>query len=242
VAKDRRNPITKRTLDDVVRYFTEELGYEKDNPALRWKIWEQFLAGRMQLKRHWKEYLCPEGGRHVWASKIVDPSHYCGRPALDALDFDRHGHLRFDPAWGNDRYTIVEPCDFRAIWPPPVAAPVQQPGVGRASEEPTNENKYAKDWVEGEVGRMVAAGEIREGKIYGKLRTEVAKKLGLEGKRPPKQEARLDAFHNKTKFAEVLVARMSEAAKTDESLRRVSVKYLTNHLEAWLFWPLSKIK
>ena len=61
-AANRYTPIDqRRTLDDVVRYFTEQLGYEKDDPALRWKIWEQFLAGRLKLERHWKKYLRPEG-------------------------------------------------------------------------------------------------------------------------------------------------------------------------------------
>ena len=61
-AANRYTPIDqRRTLDDVVRYFTEQLGYEKDDPALRWKTWEQFLAGRLKLERHWKKYLRPEG-------------------------------------------------------------------------------------------------------------------------------------------------------------------------------------
>jgi hypothetical protein len=129
-AANRYTPIDqRRTLDDVVRYFTEQLGYEKDDPALRWKIWEQFLAGRLKLERHWKKYLRPEGGEYVWASEVVRPSHYRSHSALDSLDFDQHGHLSFvgDPRY----YTLVEPCDFRAIWPPPAAeaAPVPTEGV-----------------------------------------------------------------------------------------------------------------
>jgi hypothetical protein len=117
-AADQYTPVDqRRTLNDVVCYFTEELGCEKDDPALRWKIWEQFLGGRLKLERHWKKYLRPEGGEYVWASEVVDPSHYRSHSALDSLGFDQRGHLSFvgDPRY----YTVVEPCDFRAIWPPP---------------------------------------------------------------------------------------------------------------------------
>jgi hypothetical protein len=132
----RKSTTIERTLDDVVCYLTGELGYEKDDPALRWRIWEQFLAGRLKLRRHWKRYLDPEGRKYVWASEVLKPSYYRSHPPLDSLGFDQHGHLIFV---GDTRYyTVVEPCDFRAIWPPLAAQAVsaQQPGDKASPDSP----------------------------------------------------------------------------------------------------------
>jgi hypothetical protein len=97
----------------------------------------------------------------------------------------------------------------------------------------------AKDWVAGEIKRMVADGEIHEGTIRGKLRAEVTKILGFEGKLTPKQEVRLDAIR-RTDFAKLLESRMRKDAKINTSVRPVEMRYLRNQLADWGFWPLPR--
>ena len=100
----------------------------------------------------------------------------------------------------------------------------------------------AKSWVAGEIKRMVAAGEIREGTIHAKLRIEAAKILNFEGsKLTSTQEARLDGIKKRT-FAKLLEARMRKAARIDQSVHPVDFYTIENRLVAWGFWPLTRIK
>jgi hypothetical protein len=110
-----------KTLDDAARFLTEERGYEKNFPEICWAIWEQISNRRIKLERHWKKYLNLEGTKWEETSEVVNLSHL--RSNFCALEFDRSGYLRFVPEWGAGRYTIVEPCDFREIWPLPASLP-----------------------------------------------------------------------------------------------------------------------
>jgi hypothetical protein len=104
-----------------------------------------------------------------------------------------------------------------------------------------NVTPNAKNWVDGEIRRMIDAGEIHGGVVCGKLRTEIAQILGFEGKKlTPKQEARLGALRP-TDFAKALKDRMRRAAKIDDSVRPVRMEHLRNQLVAWGYWPLSHI-
>jgi hypothetical protein len=146
-------PIAK-TLDDAARFLTEERGYEKNSPEICWAIWEQLSIRRIKLERHWKKYLDREGNTWIDASEVVSLSHL---RSIYPLEFDRRGYLRFVDAWGGYRYTIVEPCDFQAIWPLPASQPAPEDKANPDSHTPTSE------WVLNEAVRMKREGEIPEG-------------------------------------------------------------------------------
>jgi hypothetical protein len=157
VAKAKRKG-TPRDLDDVVRFLVEERGREK-NPGLGWEIKEQVLLGRIKLRRHWKRNV-PRGDKIVRrnASKVCDPSHFLSAN----FDFDHHDRLKPMPKFGDDRLTLVEPCDLQAIFPdhqpeaspkPPTALP---PPLSKELNR-TLRRRYSKyPWNEicGEIARQ----------------------------------------------------------------------------------------
>jgi len=157
-AADQRTP---KTLDDAARFLIEERGYEK-NPALCWEILEQIWAGRIKLRRHWKKYDL-NGNPQEDGAEVVNRAVFRSRN----LDFDRHGHIRLVPEWGDDRYTIVEPCDFWIIWPAPAqasqTAPEQQP-ADKAGPDPFKTGAAgrpsAADFILTEAKRRIADKEV----------------------------------------------------------------------------------
>ena len=150
------NQHTPKTLDDAARFLIEERGYEK-NPALCWEILGQIWAGRIKLRRHWKKYDL-NGNPQEDGAQVVDRAAFRSRN----LDFDRHGHIRVVPEWGDDRYTIVEPCDFWIIWPAQASQSAldQQPGAGPSAEQSSPEPLATKDWLKGEVERREKLDDI----------------------------------------------------------------------------------
>jgi hypothetical protein len=113
VAPASRKPISK-TLDDAADFLTEERGYEKYSAAICWAIWKQISTRRITLKRHWIKWNL-EGTKWKETSEVANLSQF--RSNFCPLEFDRRGYLKFVGVWSNYRYTIVEPCDFREIWP-----------------------------------------------------------------------------------------------------------------------------
>jgi hypothetical protein len=165
VAKARRKH-TLRDLDDVVRFLVEQRGREK-NPGLGWEIKEQVLLGRIKLRRHWKRNV-PRGDKIVRrnASKVCDPSHF----RSVTFDFDHHDRLKPMPEFGDNRLTLVEPCDLQAIFPPlaahllpdhrpeasPKSATALLPPLSKELNRTLRRRQTKYDWDEicGEIARL----------------------------------------------------------------------------------------
>jgi hypothetical protein len=116
-------------LNDLLRYLTEELGYEK-YPAL-WEMQERFWDGQLLLTRQrhveGKPY-SPTDGK-PYNREPVNPSF--ARSKL-TLEFDSHDRVQVISRaagfeWWDFRYLIAEGCDARTIcWRrcPPASQPV----------------------------------------------------------------------------------------------------------------------
>jgi hypothetical protein len=124
MAESADHPTPIKDLDDLLRYLTEELGYEKYDAL--WEMEQKYLDGQLRLEKQ---------------DLIRDDEPYGDWIAINALyghiELNRRGRVRvvpLTPLWREASYRIAEGCDARAIWPrrPPAsqAAPAQQPEVG----------------------------------------------------------------------------------------------------------------
>jgi hypothetical protein len=137
-------------LDDVLRYLTEELGYEKYAALceMRERIWDGQL--RMMRQRHvdGKPYSPTDGTSYD--PEPVKPSFV--RSNL-ILDFD-HRHERVEVIsplgfeWWDFRYRIAEGCDVRTIWPPRSPAQQNKPGAPLEHDWDDYEQKFLQLWQE----------------------------------------------------------------------------------------------
>jgi hypothetical protein len=136
-------------LDDVLRYFTEELGFEKYAALceMRERIWDGQL--RLTRQRHvdGKPY-SPTDGK-PYNPEPVDPIFF--RSKL-ILDFDpRHDRVEVTSQlgfeWCDFRYRIAEDCDARALWP---RSPAQQNKLGAPLEHDWDDykQKFQQLWQE----------------------------------------------------------------------------------------------
>jgi hypothetical protein len=131
-------------LDDLLRYLTEELGFQKGFAiyAMNQHYHDQ-LDGQLRLEKQ---------------DLILDDEPYGDWIAINAefgdLKLDRDGHVQVIPRikfWRKGRYRIAEGCDVRAIWPPRPPASFRTGAAGR----PT-----AADFVLDEAERRIAKEEI----------------------------------------------------------------------------------
>jgi hypothetical protein len=160
MAAQAANQLTRiDNLDDLLRYLTEDLGYEK-YPAL-WEMRERIWDGQLRLTRQrhveGKPY-SPTDGK-PYNREPVDPSF--ARSKL-TLEFDSHDRVQVISRaagfeWWDLRYLIAEGCDVRAIWPLPASQPAPEDEADPDSHTPTSE------WILNEAVRMKRAGEIPEG-------------------------------------------------------------------------------
>jgi hypothetical protein len=166
-AAEQHIPI--KDLDDVLRYLTEELGYEKYAALceMRERIWDGQL--RLTRQRHvdGKPYSPTDGT--PYNPEPVNPSFF--RSNL-ILDFD-HRHDRAEVIsqlgfeWWDFRYRIAEGCDARAIcWSRP---PESQAAPERQLEDKTGPDPFrtgaagrpsAADFIRAEAERRIAEQEV----------------------------------------------------------------------------------
>jgi hypothetical protein len=169
----------ERTLDDLLRYLTEDLGYEKYAALceMQERIWDGQL--RLTRQRHvdGKPY-SPTDGK-PYNPEPVDPSFF--RSKL-ILDFD-HRHDRVEVVervvglpW-DLRYRIAEGCDVRAIcWS-------RRPPASQLPEDKTG------DLVEAEADDGLSTVESpQESKVEGwqvrRLRKALKEKYPPDGHPP----------------------------------------------------------
>ncbi|MFZ2081289.1 MAG: hypothetical protein WAV38_32505 [Xanthobacteraceae bacterium] len=158
MAQADRQHTASKDLDDLLRYLTVELGYEKYDAL--WEMEQKYLDGQLQLEKQ---------------ECVRDGEPYGDAVAIDAnfghIELDRRGRVRvvpLIPLWREVRYGIAEGCDARAIWPPhPPAShkagpdPFKTGVADRSSDEQSSqESLKSKDWLAREVDRRKKLGDI----------------------------------------------------------------------------------
>lgn len=173
-AANQRTPI-EWSLDDLLRYLTEELGYEKY--AALCEMRERLSTGELPLTRqrhvNGKPY-SPTDGK-PYNRGVVEPPFFRSNYTLD-LDHLRDqvrvvSRIGFD--WWDFRYRISEQ-KARALWPAPAQASTPAEPSGLA-------NKTAL-WIGAEAVRMKKEGEIPDGIGITKFAELLEKRMRVAAK------------------------------------------------------------
>jgi hypothetical protein len=91
--------------------------------------------------------------------------------------------------------------------------------------------KVAKDYTDKLLG---VTDSIDDAKLVSKVWCVAeAKRLKFAGK--------LDSLKNKTALAKLLADGIRKAARTDSSLRSLTMRYIRNQLKNWGLWPIDRI-
>ena len=160
MAAQAANQLTRiDNLDDLLRYLTEDLGYEK-YPAL-WKMEECLWAGQFSpVKR--QLYL---DGKPKDDAVVLDRVYFVDK----RLDLNSRDWVRIVPPigfeWGDYRYTVAEQVVRRVLPHHPQTAPDQQEAAGcpsavQPSHQPVAAPLKPKAWLPLEHKRRQQLNDI----------------------------------------------------------------------------------
>jgi hypothetical protein len=134
MAQAETDPTRIHDPDDLLRYLTEELGFQKG--VAIYAMNQHYHDGQLRLEKQ---------------DLIRDGEPYGGWIAIDAkfgdLKLDGDGHVRVVPRikpWREARYRIAEQCDARTIWP--LHSPASETADQQLKDKPgSQESVKSKD-------------------------------------------------------------------------------------------------
>jgi hypothetical protein len=149
----RAIPKLLREIDDVYRYFVEELGYEKYDAL--WEITECIATGLFRITRQkWIDGSLSK--EPLGNPETVDGSYFFDNYTLGSDHYGRATVVSRRYEWCDYHWTIDERCDVRTLCPPSIVQTVP-PKAGRRPD-------YEIDEICG-VAKTLAENYIKGGEL-----------------------------------------------------------------------------